>query len=925
MNHLSASEWEVLSALFDKADELDEVALADWLQEQRAQHNPLLSHLERMLDARTQVKSDEFIERPAGASLRPPPLGDDWSAGQTVGAYRLLRALGRGGMAEVWLAERNDGAFERSVAIKLLYGESSTRRRNSFVQRFDRERDILASLNHPHIARLLDAGVTPTGQPWIALEYVQGQHLTDYCDTHRLSVRARVELFLQVLQAVQYAHANLVIHRDIKPPNILVTDRGQVQLLDFGIAKIIDSPDQHSTETELTQQAGRPLTLLYASPEQTRGEPLTVASDVYSLGVVLYQLVAGESPYELKRDSAAFLEHAIQEIDPRAPSRRALSEKTSLARSCTPESLRRTLANDLDAIVLKALSKQPEQRYSGAEALLLDLKRWLEGQAVLAKPPSQAYYLRKFVARHRLTVGLGSAAVVALLVVSSIALVFGIQATRQSERARASRDFMIEMFRQADPEKYAGREMSAKELVLTAKSTLMRQMQEQPQLQAELLHGLGVAQYNMSQYILSDQTIAESVRLLRQLDQPKELATALINHATTVYLVGDWARAKALLDDAASVTRLDRLDAHTQGKYHELMALYVMGTQDQNSAVESAEKGARLMQKALGEQNGDALRAQVVLARVQMHAGQNESARQTLERAQEWVDRFPAMETIKVINLQSNQALLESLIGTLPRAERLYDSAGVKCESVQGPQAEDCAIIRHFQTRLLLAMGDHQQALKHLPRLLGQVRSSSAPRRAAELVSTTARVIFKNQLRDSHQDVWDQLVGLSEAGPDVKQPGIFKLQALLVRAEELLTQGHVARAVALMANAQERLNVDSASAAIPLAQLGLLQGIAAAMSGRTSEAMRLTEQARIQLVSGKAPPHYTLAAQATAAVIQAGAGNIAQARDQMSAIIDTMRSKLGANSPVVQRAQSKLQMWSAGTPNETLTFVDYFY
>lgn len=923
MNHLSASEWEVLSALFDEADELDEVALSDWLESQRIAQNPLLPHLERMLNARTQVKADAFIERPAGASLRPPPLGNNWSAGEAVGNYTLLRQLGRGGMAEVWLAERSDGAFERNVAIKLLYGDASSGRRNSFVQRFDRERDILASLNHPHIARLLDAGVTPGGQPWIALEFVQGSHLTDYCDGKRHNIRSRVELFLQVLQAVQYAHANLVIHRDLKPPNILVNDAGQVQLLDFGIAKIIESSERHSTETELTQQAGRPLTLMYASPEQTRGEPLTVASDVYSLGVVLYQLVCGESPYELKRESAAFLEHAIQEVDPRAPSRRALTEKTALARSSTRDALRRTLSNDVDAIILKALHKQPEQRYSSAEALSLDLRRWLEGQVVLAKPPSKAYYLRKFVARHTLGVTLGAAGMLALLVVSTIAIVFGIQANRQSERAKASRDFMIEMFRQADPENYAGREITAKELVTVSKGTLLRRLADQPQLQAELLHGLGMAQYNMAQYLQSDGTIDESVKLLRQLDQPRELAAALISQASTVYLVGDLARAKALLDEASKVARIDQIDPRAGGKYHELMALYVIGPQNPALAVEHADKGARLMHKALGEKNGDALRAQVILARVQMAAGQIEAAGKTLAMAQEWVDRYPEMEPNKVTNLQSNQAYLESMTGSFPKAERMYDAVALRCEATQGPTAEDCNILRHFQAKLLVAMGQYENALKVLPNLLLQVRYNGAPRRQAEMTSTAAQIVFRNQLRQDYQDVWDQLVALSETDATVKLPRIYKLQALAVRVEEMLSRGQVAQAYALLERGKTALLRADSPLDTVSAQFKLLQGIADAMSGRYDAARSGFEEAR-QLLSGRGPAIYPILTQANIAVVMAASGQPKPALELMTSIIDTMRLKLGAKSPLVLRAESKLQAWSGNASASTLTFADFF-
>ncbi|HJV61566.1 MAG TPA: serine/threonine-protein kinase, partial [Albitalea sp.] len=318
MSHTPAQQWSALSALYEEADALPAHALPGWLAQLERQGHTLLPQLRRMLEARSQMETDDFL-----GTL--PRLGDSgsgsghWCAGRRVGPYRLVRALGEGGMAEVWLADRDDGAFRRQVAIKLPYPRPG---RETFAARFDRERDILATLRHPHIAGLYDAGVTPEGQAWLALEYVEGQPISAFCDERHLPLRERVTLFRQVLLAVQHAHANLVIHRDLKPANILVTPQGEVRLLDFGIAKLLDTPGDAIEETELTRQAGRSMTPRYASPEQLTGLPLTTACDVYSLGVVFYELMCGERPYELKVESAAQLEHAILEVEPRAMSRR---------------------------------------------------------------------------------------------------------------------------------------------------------------------------------------------------------------------------------------------------------------------------------------------------------------------------------------------------------------------------------------------------------------------------------------------------------------------------------------------------------------------------------------------------------------------------------------------------------------------------
>jgi serine/threonine protein kinase len=328
--------------------------------------------------------SDESIE----ALLEP---------GAACGPYRLQRLLAEGGMGSVWLAERPDGLINRPVALKLprLSWDNARLR-----ERIARERDILAALTHPNIARLYDAGLMAEGRPYLALEYVDGQPIDEYCRSAGLDVRARVCLFLQVARAVAYAHAALVIHRDLKPANILVTADGEVHLLDFGIATLLEEGRaSHSTLTEL---AGRPLTPEYASPEQIAGEPLAVATDVYSLGIVLFELLTGERPYRLRRGSRAELEDAIVDADVPRPSHRAVDP-----------SVRKALRGDLDTIVTMALRKRPDARYASVEAFAADLVRFLDGRPVHARPHSAGYRMRKFVARHRLGVGAMAATLVA--------------------------------------------------------------------------------------------------------------------------------------------------------------------------------------------------------------------------------------------------------------------------------------------------------------------------------------------------------------------------------------------------------------------------------------------------------------------------------------------------------------------------------
>jgi WD40 repeat protein/tRNA A-37 threonylcarbamoyl transferase component Bud32/TPR repeat protein len=432
--NLSHSEYLRLSKLLDESLEMAPETRSSWLQE-LARSDPQSAALLRDLFASQDAsQAEQFLETPDLLRRRLEPFGavDEGLTGKIFGPYRVLSPLGYGGMGSVWLAERADGLFTRRVALKLIHPALKSRVTS---ERFTREREILASLSHPNIARLLDAGFSEDGQSYLALDYVAGAPLTSYCDERRLAIRERLELFRQVLSAVQYAHAHLVIHRDLKPANILVTEEGQVQLLDFGIAKLLSEGE--AKETELTQLGGRALTLDYAAPEQIAGAPVTTAADVYALGVMLYELLTGERPYKLKRDSRGALEEAILQVDPVTPSRAALSGAAAAARATSPTKLSSTLRGDLDTIAIKALKKAPAERYATANAFGEDIERFLRGDVVLAQPDSVAYHALKFARRYRIAFAAAS--------VLMLTLAGGLAATSYEARvASAQRDAALD-------------------------------------------------------------------------------------------------------------------------------------------------------------------------------------------------------------------------------------------------------------------------------------------------------------------------------------------------------------------------------------------------------------------------------------------------------------------------------------------------
>jgi serine/threonine protein kinase len=398
----SRRDWHEIFALLDTALELDPTLHTGWLEALGPEQARLSPLLKRLLSAHAAARTDDFMQSPATFVLPPEPARLGPAAQDLVGPYRLVREIGQGGMACVWLAERADGLLDRQVALKLPHISWGTA---SFADRMTRERNILASLTHPNIARLYDAGIAADGRPFLALEYVAGVPVDAYARERQLNVRARVELMVQVARAVAHAHARLIVHRDLKPTNILVDAEGQAHLLDFGIAKLIDPQlADAADEAQRTQAFGRALTPDYASPEQIRGDPIGTASDVYSLGVVLFELLAGARPYRLKQGlAAAALAEAIERAD--APRASAVAEG---------EAVRRQLKGDLDAILARALAKDSSARYATIDAFADDLQRHLRGEPVQARPDSRWYSAERWVRRHKLETAVGAAIVVAV-------------------------------------------------------------------------------------------------------------------------------------------------------------------------------------------------------------------------------------------------------------------------------------------------------------------------------------------------------------------------------------------------------------------------------------------------------------------------------------------------------------------------------
>jgi serine/threonine protein kinase len=438
--------------------------------------------------------------------------------GTVIGHYRIVDTLGRGGMGQVLLAERADDQFRHKVAIKLVRSGLLSKQ----VQgRLKIERQILAALDHPNIARLLDGGTTSSGVPYIVMEFIDGRPIDKYCDDNRLTIRQRLELFRQVCSAVHYAHQNLIVHRDLKPSNILVTTDGIPKLLDFGIAKLLDTR-QFAQTMAVTHFDSRLLTPDHASPEQVRGDPITTASDTYVLGVLLYELLTGRKPILARGDRLSELERVICE-EPALPLDYGLRASEQLPseflqeicaqRSTTPARLRKELRGELHNIVAMALRKEPDRRYPSVERFSADIGRYLEGMPVTARRDTWSYRAKKFVGRHSLAVG---AAVLATVALASFAIVTSIQAKRiDEERAHAEEvsSFLIDVFEQADPERARGEQMTVEEVLDSASQQLSRELVAQPTARARLLATLGTVYGNLGNFTDAEQALRTSLEV----------------------------------------------------------------------------------------------------------------------------------------------------------------------------------------------------------------------------------------------------------------------------------------------------------------------------------------------------------------------------------------------------------------------------
>jgi serine/threonine protein kinase len=587
--------WERLQELFSRAVELPPAERQAFVAKETSGDTELRAELLDLLVCDAGSARTGPLTLALGAAL-DTTTRDRRKAlvGRVVGNYKLVSVLGHGGTGTVYLGERADRQYSAQVAVKIV--DNGTMQ-GELGLRFRAERQILASLNHANIARLLDAGETDDGNPFLVMEYVHGEPLDRFCDRQRLGVRERLLLFLDICSAVQYAHQNLVVHRDLKPANILVTAEGAPKLLDFGIAKLLDAGEA-AAAMALTRMNDRLLTPEYASPEQILGRPVTTASDVYALGVVLYELLTGLRPYTVPASASQLeLERSICITDPPKPSaavRRARDSgplegqsemlAVAAARRLTPEKLQKRLIGDIDSIVLRALRKEPTHRYNSIEQLASDIRRYLAREPVQARQGNWLYYSQRFIRRHAFGVAAGATFVLFLAV---FAMVSNIQAQRiAAERDRAMQeniraedvsDFMLDMVSNADPWTYSGmREASpetAEELLARAGRRIREDLSKHPLVRAKLLETIGVAYRRRGDDKSAISYLQDAVQIRKGLSGGQgdsETAAAMVDLAMTMREGGDVLASDRLLLEAKDI--LQRIGQQHSLTYARMLA-----------------------------------------------------------------------------------------------------------------------------------------------------------------------------------------------------------------------------------------------------------------------------------------------------------------------------------------------------------------
>ena len=813
--------WPALSPLLDTALELEGDARREFRASLALESPTLAAALEHVLAQHEHASFAQFLDVPVAMAGETKSL-----AGETIGGYTLDRPLGAGGMGTVWLARRSDGRFEGAVAIKLLNLALLDREGQA---RFRREGTILATLSHPHIARLLDAGVTPAGQPHLVLEFVDGVRLDHYADRERLDIAARLRLFLQVADAVAHAHTHFVVHRDLKPSNILVNTDGQVKLLDFGIATLLsDSAGQESRTA--TTLAGRALTPEYAAPEQVTGRGVTMATDVYALGVLLYQLLVGCHPTAETGASDAAILLALGAREPRPPSDivadldelDASTRDFLEQRSTNHERFRRACRGDLDAIVLQALKKRPEERYATVQALAADIRRYLANEPVLAHADSLRYRVVKLIARRRIEVMAAAAVILSLVAGTAIAL-------RQARASQAERDRAVASLRRSEAANdlsaflltearpSAGKPISNAELLARGESLVNTRYGQEPELKVHLLLTLADRYQENQQFIDMHRVAQQAFDVSRSF----ALQNGLRGYATCYFGLATFERNGATTALPLIEQAITELASSPEGSEYEptcrvIEAMALRSAGDFDRAIRASERAVEL-----GERRGATTNAiyepLTTLALSYGAAGRDRDAVAVHRRLVTMLQHEGQGQSLRAAVELNNWSVTLQNIGQMLEA---VDLSARAIEIDRTADTEHGATLTHLvaYASALIAVGRYGLALPILDESIAKAREAGSAERLLRSLTLGIRASVETD--------------------DLKRANVLMQEARSLKSQSAHSAGNLLIADAQLADAEGRLDD-----AVRLATMGVATLARAATTAATFSLM----QARVVL------------------------------------------------------------------------------
>lgn len=865
-SEMTNDHWQKIKQIFNDALELSESDREKFIQKECSGDPTLQKEILSLLEA---YNTSEFLDTSPdeilASALSDSPTTD--KTGQQVGPFKILDVLDHGGMGSVYLAKRADGQFEQKVALKLLrIGFSSQNQ----TRRFLAERQILASLNHENIAQLYDGGITSDGQPWFAMEYAEGEPIDKYCDVNNLTIDQRLNLFINICEAVQNAHRQLIVHRDLKPSNILVTQEGKVKLLDFGIAKILNQDELSPDKLPQTRTGLLPLTPAYASPEQVRGETITTASDVYQLGIVLYELLCGCRPYEVTGSTPSEIEEIICEKQPTRPSTAVTnllqakgkgSHKIISNRRTTDHHLKKRLRGDLDTIIMKALRKEPERRYESVDQLVTDLRNYLNGLPVMAHADSLTYRTTKFIRRHTTGVA-ATAAIVTLLIGYAITITWHSQRTQaaleqaQQETAKAEQvtNFLMSLFEANDPMETLGDTVTARELLIKG-TRQAKMLNGQPVVQAQMLSVIGTVYHNLGQYQQA-KTLHEQALSVREdefgSDHP-EVAKSLHNLARVYKENGDYNRAGQFYRQALEIRKkyLSQDDPLIGESLYHMGMFHQRVTGDLDSAESAYRRSLAIRKNAYGtlhERVAESLRG---LGGVFIAEGNYKKAESHYQQAIAIQNSLLGPKHPETLTTLNNLAILKAWNGEYDSATKLLKKSLDQRDDVLGPRHPSIAIQLNNLAFIAGHQKDYEQAEQLLKKALSVMETSVGldhphalvfKTNLARIMHLTNRYEKSEQLHRETLQTKQDLLGTDH--PDVAA-SLIQLGALLKdkneykEAEELIKE-----AISIHKNSPENPSPLFISAYYLLAKINITRGNYLAAGDILGKALEIRQQNR---------------------------------------------------------------------------------